>query len=50
LPSLLIKIGKADMHLVVPSLPHLPSYASALKKGWSPDNVRGAAAAREQLE
>ena len=28
---------------------HLPSYAAALEREWSPDNVRGAAAAREEL-
>ncbi|MEM9552551.1 MAG: GNAT family N-acetyltransferase [Pseudomonadota bacterium] len=31
-----------------PSLDLLPSYADALRRGWSPDNVR-AAVAREQL-
>jgi predicted acetyltransferase len=29
---------------------HLPSYVAALRGGWSPDNVRGAVAAREELE
>jgi hypothetical protein len=28
------------MHLVRPSEPYLPSYAAALERGWSPDNVR----------
>lgn len=37
------------MLLVIPSLAELGSYAEALKRGWSPDNVRGAAAAREEL-
>jgi hypothetical protein len=39
----------ADLELVWPSTRHLPSYTAALEKGWSPDNVRGAAAAREEL-
>jgi predicted acetyltransferase len=29
---------------------YLASYVSALERGWSPDNIRGAEAAREQLE
>jgi predicted acetyltransferase len=39
----------ADLELVWPSARHLPSYTAALEKGWSPDNVRGAAAASEEL-
>ena len=35
--------------LVVPDLAHLPAYAEALKRGWSPDNVRSAETAREHL-
>ncbi|WP_225773728.1 GNAT family N-acetyltransferase [Inquilinus sp. Marseille-Q2685] len=35
--------------LIVPSLDHLPGYADALRRGWSPDTVRKEAA-REQLE
>jgi predicted acetyltransferase len=38
------------MDLVWPSLQYLPGYVDALKRGWSPDNVRGEAAARDQLE
>ena len=38
-----------DMELVWPSSQHLPSYIAALERGWSPDNVRGVAAAREEL-
>ena len=38
------------MHLVVPSLARLDAYADALKRGWSPDNVRLAEAAREELD
>jgi predicted acetyltransferase len=37
------------MHLVVPTIEHLESYADALKRGWSPDNIRLEAAAREEL-
>lgn len=38
------------MRLVRPSTEHLPSYVAALEQGWSADNVRGAAAAVEELE
>jgi predicted acetyltransferase len=37
------------MTLVWPSREHLASYVEALERGWWPDNVRGAEAAREQL-
>lgn len=37
------------MKLVLPSPEHLASYADALRRGWSPDNVRGKEAADEQL-
>ncbi len=37
------------MPLVRPTTEHLPSYIAALEKGWSADNVRGAAAATEEL-
>jgi len=37
------------MQLVRPAVEHLPSYVSALKRGWSADNVRGAEAAMEEL-
>ncbi len=37
------------MELVWPSLDRLPEYSSALKRGWSPDNVRGEDACIEQL-
>lgn len=33
--------------LVVPAREHLPEYIAALKKGWSPDNMRPEAAAEE---
>lgn len=35
--------------LVVPSPERLPGYVAALERGWSPDNIRGAAAAQEAL-
>jgi predicted acetyltransferase len=37
------------MQLVRPAAEHLGSYVAALRRGWSADNVRGAAAAREEL-
>ena len=36
--------------LVWPSVEHLPGYVAALERGWSPDHLRGAEAAREQLQ
>jgi predicted acetyltransferase len=36
--------------LVWPAPRYLAGYVDALKRGWSADNVRGAAAAREELE
>ena len=38
------------MTLVWPAPEYLASYAAALERGWSPDHIRGAAAAAEQLE
>jgi predicted acetyltransferase len=38
------------MELVQPTRDHLSSYVAALRSGWSADNVRGAAAAREELD
>lgn len=38
-----------EMTLVWPSSEYLPSYVTALERGWSPDNLRGAVAAREEL-
>ena len=35
--------------LVWPSRTLLPEYVAALRHGWSPDNVRGLAAAEEEL-
>lgn len=37
------------MELVRPGSEHLGSYVAALERGWSADNVRGAAAAQEEL-
>ncbi len=37
------------MRLVRPGPEHLASYVAALERGWSPDNVRGAAAAQDEL-
>jgi predicted acetyltransferase len=36
--------------LAVPSLDLLPDYVAALERGWSPDNIRLEAAAREHLQ
>ena len=41
--------GGAEVTLVWPTFDHLPSYADALQRGWSPDTLR-AEAAREELE
>jgi len=40
----------SSFQLVWPSTRHLPGYSDALRLGWSPDNLRGEAAAREELE
>jgi predicted acetyltransferase len=37
------------MQLVRPSMQFLSSYVAALKRGWSPDNARGAAATLDEL-
>jgi predicted acetyltransferase len=37
------------MELVVPALVHLEQYADALRRGWSPDNIRLEVAAAEEL-
>ena len=39
-----------EMKLVWPSQEYLPSYVAALERGWSPDNLRGQAAVREELD
>jgi len=38
------------VNLVQPATPYLESYCNALRRGWSPDNVRGAAAALDELQ
>jgi len=38
-----------EMTLVWPSSVCLPSYVAALERGWSPDNLRGEVATREEL-
>lgn len=38
------------LQLLVPSLAHLDAYADALRRGWSPDNIRLEEAVREELE
>ena len=38
------------LQLVRPGPEHLAAYEAALRRGWSADNLRGAAAAREELE
>ncbi len=39
-----------DMTPIRPTLAEVPAYMNALKKGWSPDNVRGAEVASEQFQ
>jgi predicted acetyltransferase len=39
----------SQVRLVWPAREYLPSYVAALEQGWSPDNIRGQAAADEQL-
>ncbi|MFC3069124.1 GNAT family N-acetyltransferase [Phenylobacterium soli] len=41
--------GLSGVRLVRPSLEFLPAYKAALERGWSADNVRGSAAAEEEL-
>ena len=38
------------MRLVWPSLDYISSYVDALEQGWSPDDLRGEAASREELD
>lgn len=37
------------IELLTPTLAHLPQYADALQRGWTPDNIRGRAAADDDL-
>ena len=41
---------ESPLQLLVPSLAQLDAYADALRRGWSPDNVRLQEASREELE
>jgi predicted acetyltransferase len=41
---------ETQVQLLVPSLAHLDANADALRRGWSPDNVRLEEATREELE
>ncbi len=38
------------MELVRPQIHHLDSYVNALRRGWSPDHLRGVAAAEDELQ
>lgn len=39
----------SEVRLLKPDFAALPHYQAALERGWSPDNVRGLAAAEEEL-
>lgn len=43
------KRSDVPLELVRPKVSHLPGYVNALERGWSPDNVRGLAAAEEEV-
>lgn len=49
MPETSAAAGRA-LRLLRPAAAQLPAYVAALERGWSPDNLRGAAAAREELE
>ena len=42
--------ARPAMQLVRPATEHLASYVAALERGWSPDNIRGEVAARDELK
>lgn len=44
-----VRLPDLALDLVRPAPDHLPSYKAALERGWSPDTIRGAAAAQEEL-
>jgi predicted acetyltransferase len=44
------KMTPKPMTLVWPSREYLPGYIAALERGWSPDNLLGEAASREELQ
>lgn len=41
--------ANSPLQLLRPALEYLPGYVAALKRGWSPDNARGAAATQDEL-
>jgi len=41
--------GESPLQLIVPDLAHLDGYADALRRGWSPDNVRIDEPPRQEL-
>jgi predicted acetyltransferase len=41
---------RSRLKLVRPSIKRLPVYVDALQRGWSADNLRGAAAARQEMQ
>jgi len=43
-------VATNPLRLVKPALEFLPEYKAALERDWSPDNIRGAVATREELE
>jgi predicted acetyltransferase len=45
-----VSVAAPAVQLVLPTPERLPGYVAALQRGWSPDNIRGAAAAKEALE
>jgi len=42
-------VSASSVELVMPSEVYLSDYVSALRRGWSADNIRGAEAAKEEL-
>jgi predicted acetyltransferase len=47
--TLLAEIDTGLIELVRPAIEHLDGYVAALRRGWSPDNIRGTATADEHL-
>ncbi len=45
-----LSADRSTMQLVRPAPQHLAGYTAALRRGWSADTVRGAAAAQEELQ
>ena len=42
-------LGRMTLRLVRPAAEYLPHYVAALERAWSPNNLRGRAAADEEL-